>query len=660
MLLRLINKYFLPMIIFKRRRKTYGQTIVELLITVALTAIIFPALITGLVSSREGKAQQKQKTEAYSLIKEAEEAVRLAREVGWDTFAVNGPYHPEIAGNTYVLVPNSQTTAVGFTRTILIEDALRDSAGNIADSGTIDPSTKKVTITVSWLTPYSTQLSTVMYLSRFRQNSAHTDTTEDDFNAGTVNGVTVANDEGGEVILGAGGSGSWCDPNLTIEAVDLPKQGVANAVSAIEGQVVAGTGENASGVSFAAVSISNPPDPTPPDGDIVGTFDGFKTNDVFGEQNYAYLATDTNSKEIVIIDLTSQVSGKYAEAGYYNAPGNTSAESVYVSGNIGFAIVNNILYTFDLSSKTDSRSTLSSYTLAANGKEVVVRGNYAYVAVNSTSNQLQIIEFSADGTTLTLRGSATLNGGTARDIFVNNSASRAYIATAASTTLPEMFIVDVSDKNGSRPTVGTYEANGMDPTGVTIVPGNRAILVGQGAEEYQVIRTTTESVDPPMGRCGGLNIDSGVKGVSSVLESDGDAFSYIITGDTNWELKIIEGGPGGQLSPSGDFESAPFDAGGEVAFNRIDFTVDIPSQTTFNLQVAVTNAINNNCDEAVYTFVGPDGQGSSFYTSDGAIPEIQSGNYTNPGRCFKYKTFFSTSDSGYTPVLKDVTVNYSP
>ena len=171
MLLRLINKYFLPMIIFKRRRKTYGQTIVELLITVALTAIIFPALITGLVSSREGKAQQKQKTEAYSLIKEAEEAVRLAREVGWDTFAVNGPYHPEIAGNTYVLVPNSQTTAVGFTRTILIEDALRDSAGNIADSGTIDPSTKKVTITVSWLTPYSTQLSTVMYLPRFRQNS---------------------------------------------------------------------------------------------------------------------------------------------------------------------------------------------------------------------------------------------------------------------------------------------------------------------------------------------------------------------------------------------------------------------------------------------------------------------------------------------------------
>ena len=58
----------------------------------------------------------------------------------------------------------------------------------------------------------------------------------------------------GEVVLGAtGGVGDWCQPTLAITALDLPKSGVANAISAIQGTLAAGTGENASGVSYANV-----------------------------------------------------------------------------------------------------------------------------------------------------------------------------------------------------------------------------------------------------------------------------------------------------------------------------------------------------------------------------------------------------------------------
>jgi len=37
-----------------------GQSIIELLIAIAISSILLPGLIQGLTSSREGKAQQKQ------------------------------------------------------------------------------------------------------------------------------------------------------------------------------------------------------------------------------------------------------------------------------------------------------------------------------------------------------------------------------------------------------------------------------------------------------------------------------------------------------------------------------------------------------------------------------------------------------------------------
>ena len=67
----------------------------------------------------------------------------------------------------------------------------------------------------------------------------------------------VTNNSGGEITLGSGGAGAWCSPELTIAALDLPKSGAANAVTAIEGKAFAATGDNASGVAFAEVSVSN-------------------------------------------------------------------------------------------------------------------------------------------------------------------------------------------------------------------------------------------------------------------------------------------------------------------------------------------------------------------------------------------------------------------
>src|SRR3990172_12164212 len=206
-----------------------GQSLVELILAVALASILLPALLTGLVSSREGKAQQDNRLTATAYLKEAVEAVRTVREAGWSGLATNGTYYPQRTPTSWVLTLGMETLLETFNRYIVISDAQRDQNGALVTSGgTSDHSTKRIQVVVSWNQPFSYQVSQSLYLSRFLQNDTYSQTTEAEFLGGTTTNTTVTNISGGEVVLGAGGGGSWCDPNLTITALDLPKNGVAN------------------------------------------------------------------------------------------------------------------------------------------------------------------------------------------------------------------------------------------------------------------------------------------------------------------------------------------------------------------------------------------------------------------------------------------------
>ena len=46
-----------------------GQTLIELLLVMGISAIFLPALIVGIISSREGKVQQTQRIKALGYVK---------------------------------------------------------------------------------------------------------------------------------------------------------------------------------------------------------------------------------------------------------------------------------------------------------------------------------------------------------------------------------------------------------------------------------------------------------------------------------------------------------------------------------------------------------------------------------------------------------------
>jgi hypothetical protein len=181
----------------------------------------------------------------------------------------------------------------------------------------------------------------------------------------------------------------------------------------------------------------------------------------------------------------------------------------------------------------------------------------------------------------------------------------------------------------------------MDPTGVVLVNIPRVVIVGTGGEEYQVINVTNETAT--LTRCGGLQVDSGINGISTVFTAAQRAYSYIVTGDSNTELKIIEGGPGGSGTGGGLTVDSPIlDAGHTSIFNRLSIDSVTPSDVTATYQVSVST------DCTTFNYSG------NYSTSGGIIPLS-----INPGRCFRFRVTFS-GGSGSGPVSTTATINYSP
>ncbi|MCX6793907.1 MAG: hypothetical protein NTY06_02265 [Candidatus Gottesmanbacteria bacterium] len=116
-----------------------GQLLVELLVALGVSSILIPAVMTGFIASRQGKAQERQRLEATAIAREADEAVRIVRDAGWSNVATNGTYHPVISGTTWTLASGT-ITLDGYTESVAIADVSRDATGTIvASGGTVDP-----------------------------------------------------------------------------------------------------------------------------------------------------------------------------------------------------------------------------------------------------------------------------------------------------------------------------------------------------------------------------------------------------------------------------------------------------------------------------------------------------------------------------------------
>src|SRR3990167_11249546 len=270
-----------------------GQSLVELLIAIGLLAVLLPAILTGLISSREGKAQQQQRSQATALLKESQEAVRSIREKGWGNLT-DDTYHPVVSGSSWSLVAGSENI-LGFTRQVVISAAQRNSSGMIVDTGgTVDHSSKKIVASVSWDSPLSSKVETVSYLSRHLGNTTWVQDTQAQFNTGTTTNTLVSN-AGGKVELATVPGGNWNNPQI-VATRDFSGAQDANDVFVVNNRAYIVT-VSRTGADFLIYDITTPSNPT-----LLGSRDLAATGyAVVVSGNYAYVATNNTTRELTVL-----------------------------------------------------------------------------------------------------------------------------------------------------------------------------------------------------------------------------------------------------------------------------------------------------------------------------------------------------------------------
>ncbi len=140
-----------------------GQSLVEILIAVAIGAVLVVAGAAMIAPALQSNAQATKEQAASSLGKELIDNVRAWSGGNWNNVlalatgtanhyylnTTSSPFAP--ATGTQSIVITSATSSVTYSRYFYLSNVYRDSNGNVVtNGGTYDPSTEQVTVVYGW------------------------------------------------------------------------------------------------------------------------------------------------------------------------------------------------------------------------------------------------------------------------------------------------------------------------------------------------------------------------------------------------------------------------------------------------------------------------------------------------------------------------------
>jgi type II secretory pathway pseudopilin PulG len=133
---------------YRERKITLGMSVIEVMLATVMFAILATGGIATIVHSFSVNRRGEEETQATLMAQEGIEAVRSIKNKGWANLSA-GTTGVATTGNTWGFDGNPDVNG-RFTRTIQIDQVMRNSSGVIVNSGgTVDPDTMKVTFTSS-------------------------------------------------------------------------------------------------------------------------------------------------------------------------------------------------------------------------------------------------------------------------------------------------------------------------------------------------------------------------------------------------------------------------------------------------------------------------------------------------------------------------------
>jgi type II secretory pathway pseudopilin PulG len=649
----------------KRKKKLKGFSLAELILAIAVFASASSMLVYLVIDSTRTLENIYTRASATQLVEEVYNSIVILKEDAWFNIARytgEGEKYIQFNSGTYEVL-DGRGSREDMTYYFTVDNVMRDTLRNIVtEGGTLDPHTRLITINVSWSDRLNAShtVTSKIYMNDWNTNSI-VYTLKGDFTQGTHDQTVAVELTDGELRLQKRFYSDWCKPELSLSTdlseYDIPGSATPRSVYAQLGYAYLGTRGEATGEPFTKLTIEGV---EPPIVSVEGYFSGYNVNDIFIKDNYAFLATTDDNKEVVILDTSSL---PYTEIGYFNGPGSDDAYTVFVDGNVGYVGQMENIHSFNLSSYTGARTKIGSirasswlFAGVARVSQIKVLNGYLYAVLDWDWYELAIIMVN-DPANMSITSQTSVNNQQVYDMYLSEDGTRAYFGTSNSSSEKEFFIIDTSSKSGTRPIIKSMDIPSLTIRGISIVQEESkkyAIIVGTGGQEYQVYNITTET--SPI-KCGGMEINSGIYDIDSIRDSYTNAFSYIITGDISKEFKIIRGGPGGggedgyAFYDKGTYISVPYNSESPSSeYYIMAIKTVIPTATTIQIQVRASN----NADMSGSTWIGPDGTESTYFDVTG-VYDLPIGIV---GQYFQYKVAYTSTSIEDSALLEELIINY--
>lgn len=616
----------------KNRFHKKAFSLVEILLAIFIFTLFSTAVVYLSLDTASRATQVEVKNEALLYAEEGMEAVRNIRDRNYLDLA-SGSYGLGFSSDTWSLVTAPETIDEYYQRTVLIEDVYRDGAGDIAASGTLDPETKKITVSVTWnwkgVLPKTTVLST--YLSNWTGDE-WMQTTCTEFTGGTyddtesqASAAPPADNCAIELLYVEGSSDFFCSMEAGSHGTDVVVDG---------GYVYFTTGNTNDGLMIADVATLT--DCEEEEIEVEELDIGGKGRYLVKSGNYLYIGVQSSSKGLAVVDVSDPSNPSLVKqvnlGGYGNQP--------IVSGTTLFMGVeknSNSFVSYNISTPSNPTS-LGSYNPGSATRTVEVSGNYAYIGVDNSASTLRVVNI-ANPASLSYVTSLNLS---AKAYALEYYSSVLYVGTDAASS--SLKVVNLS--NPLSPSLTTSMNLG----------GKAQDLKVESGYLYAPLDITNNSlavlnVSVPLGPVVTYYADLSGKG-TGVDSTAGNVFLSI---DTANEGLVVRDTVNIELASPGTFTSSALDTGSvDTRYNFIEWEAVSPptGSVTFQIRTASTAGGLSSA-----TWVGSDGtNGTSYSVSPTSI-------VLDPGRTgnrYAQIKMTLTSDGVSTPVVESFSLNYNP
>jgi len=154
-----------------------GQSLVEILVAVAIGTILIGGSVGLMGVSIKSYGTVRKHLQANVLIRQAAEVIQSLARSNWHNIydlTKGTDYKISLSGNFWTISTGQETGIVNnvpYKRYFQVNDVNRDASDNIAEVGTDDPSTQKITIILEYGNNYTSSSSISFYFTRSENNS---------------------------------------------------------------------------------------------------------------------------------------------------------------------------------------------------------------------------------------------------------------------------------------------------------------------------------------------------------------------------------------------------------------------------------------------------------------------------------------------------------